>query len=63
MIIEIVNKNFNKALPIPFYFEKNKIYYILGKNMLNDVDALSKYFKNVPSTFNVKLYNNIRYLI
>lgn len=63
MIIEIVKRNFNETLPIPFYFEKNRIYSILGKNMLNDVDVLSKYFKNVPSTFNVKLYHNIRYLI
>ena len=52
--VEIVKKNFRGILPIPFYLETN---------VVSDFDVLSRYFKNVPSTFGAGLYNNIRYLI
>lgn len=52
--VKIVKKNFKDVLPMPFYFETN---------VINDVDILSRYFKNTPSTFDACLYNNIRYLI
>ena len=51
---ETVKNNFKDVLPIPFYFEKN---------VVNDIDVLSRYFKNIPSTFDAGLYNNVRYLI
>lgn len=52
--VKIVKKDFKDVLPIPFYFESN---------VTNDVDVLSRYFKNVPSLFSINLYNNIRYLV
>jgi hypothetical protein len=52
--VVIVKKNFKYVLPIPFYFERN---------VINDLDVLSKYFGNIPSTFGADQYNKIRYLI
>lgn len=52
--VKILKKNFKYILPIPFYFETTAS---------NDLDVLSRYFKNVPSTFDAGIYNNIRYLI
>ena len=52
--VKIVKKNFKDVLPIPFYFETT---------VINDLDILSRYFENVPSTFDASIYNSIRYLI
>jgi polysaccharide pyruvyl transferase WcaK-like protein len=54
IVVEIVKRMFKEILPIPFYFESNA---------LNDLNVLSKYFKKVPSPFNINIYNNIRYLV
>lgn len=53
-VITIVKEKFKDVLPIPFYFESN---------ITNDLDILSRYFKNVDSQFNIKNYNKIRYLV
>lgn len=50
----IVKRNFKDISPLPFYFEST---------FTNDFDILSKYFKNVPTFFNIEFYNKIRYLI
>lgn len=52
--VNIVSGSFKTVVPMPFYFEKET---------MNDVVILSKYFENIPQTYEKGLYNKIRYLI
>ena len=52
--IEIIKKDFKKIIPTPFYFEKD---------VVNDINILSRYFSNVPKKIDMDVYKNIRYII
>jgi len=58
-----VKESFERVLPIPFYFEKKENGGLPGRNTLNDINVLSKYFSEVPSVFDPTQYQHIRYLM
>lgn len=52
--VDILKGKFDCIIPLPFYFETDTV---------NDAELMSRYFKNVPVTFNTSSFYNIRYLI
>jgi polysaccharide pyruvyl transferase WcaK-like protein len=52
--VDIVKRNFQEIVPITLYSERGRI---------NDVSVLSRYFKEVPESFDDQLYHRARFFI